>query len=446
MHRRGRLGEAVAREVMGEIIEGVKYLLGKGILHRDLKPANILSNRRNWKIADFGFAMWSQEEVTTKYNVGTPLYMPLEALQNNTYSPLTDIFSLGIIYHEMLTGSTPWECKHEKELIRKLKTLPYAFPDRFKVSPDTHSLLTKFCSIDPGERLSRNELMQLRLGKYSQPDATKTPSALTRSTSQAESLLLKSTSTIEIGSTKSLLLEGSGSSKVTPAERPETGARVESRNNHILINQLHYCRFMYYLVRNLGVLPATPTSRTKVGLAIYKHLQHLIKQLSDERRNWLGLKGWETFRESKKYKSTLQTIKEYSQRYDKEYLNYLKRAELVLIREVNSALNDPPADALSSQFYTNMQAAIESPLREANHNLCLSMQAGSDSLTPDLRGGIEGVSALAKYHRLLQMSIDHSGNHEWFEKHSEIRVQIDYRAANVTMEHYTQLRNDIKFL
>lgn len=55
-------------------------MLCKGILHRDLKPANILSNRKNWKIADFGFAMWSQEEVTTKYNVGTPLYMPLEAL------------------------------------------------------------------------------------------------------------------------------------------------------------------------------------------------------------------------------------------------------------------------------------------------------------------------------------------------------------------------------
>jgi serine/threonine protein kinase len=44
---------------MNEIIEGVKYLLGRGVLHRDLKPANILNNRKNWKIADFGFAMFS---------------------------------------------------------------------------------------------------------------------------------------------------------------------------------------------------------------------------------------------------------------------------------------------------------------------------------------------------------------------------------------------------
>lgn len=45
---------------MQEVIEGVQYLLKKGILHRDLKPANIISNKRNWKIADFGFAMYSE--------------------------------------------------------------------------------------------------------------------------------------------------------------------------------------------------------------------------------------------------------------------------------------------------------------------------------------------------------------------------------------------------
>ena len=72
------------------------------------------------------------------------------------------------------------------------------------------------------------------------------------------------------------------------------------------------------------------------------------------------------------------TIKEYSQRYDKEYLNYLKRAELALIREINSAVNDPPADALSSQFYKNLQSVLASPIREANHNLGITLQASLD--------------------------------------------------------------------
>ena len=45
---------------MDEVVEGVKYLMKKGILHRDLKPANILNNKQNWKIADFGFALFSE--------------------------------------------------------------------------------------------------------------------------------------------------------------------------------------------------------------------------------------------------------------------------------------------------------------------------------------------------------------------------------------------------
>jgi serine/threonine protein kinase len=70
-----------------------------GILHRDLKPANILNNKKNWKIADFGFAIYSEGDIKTRYNVGTPLYMPPEALVKNIYSPLSDIFSIGVIFY-----------------------------------------------------------------------------------------------------------------------------------------------------------------------------------------------------------------------------------------------------------------------------------------------------------------------------------------------------------
>lgn len=106
--RRGKLDESVAVEIMAEVIEGVKYLIKNGIMHRDLKPANILNNKLHWKVADFGFSMYSDREIKTKYNVGTPLYMPLESLIRNVYSPLSDIFSVGVIFYELLTGITPW--------------------------------------------------------------------------------------------------------------------------------------------------------------------------------------------------------------------------------------------------------------------------------------------------------------------------------------------------
>jgi serine/threonine protein kinase len=48
-----------------------------GIIHRDIKPANILKGKNSWKIADFGFAILTTTEVKSKFNVGTPLYMPI---------------------------------------------------------------------------------------------------------------------------------------------------------------------------------------------------------------------------------------------------------------------------------------------------------------------------------------------------------------------------------
>ena len=59
--RRGKLEESVAVSIMEEIVEGVRYLLKRGILHRDLKPANIINNKQNWKIADFGFSIYSDK-------------------------------------------------------------------------------------------------------------------------------------------------------------------------------------------------------------------------------------------------------------------------------------------------------------------------------------------------------------------------------------------------
>jgi len=77
LRKHRQLSEIKAVDIIGQIIEGEKYMLGKGILHRDLKPANILHDGKRWKIADFGFAIHTYREIKIKNNVGTPLYMPL---------------------------------------------------------------------------------------------------------------------------------------------------------------------------------------------------------------------------------------------------------------------------------------------------------------------------------------------------------------------------------
>ena len=107
--------EDVALKIMKQVIEAYKYIMGKNIIHRDLKPANIMRFGSVWKIGDFGFATYCTEDfILDKTNLGTPLYMPPESLFYSKYSAKTDIFSLGVIFYEMLTGTTPWPSRTKK--------------------------------------------------------------------------------------------------------------------------------------------------------------------------------------------------------------------------------------------------------------------------------------------------------------------------------------------
>ena len=109
---------------MDQIIQGYLQIYQKEIVHRDLKPANILLGENDeCKIADFGFAIKASELLKpSKYNVGSPLYMAPESLKRNEYSYKTDLWSVGVIFFEMLTGETPWKAKTEKELLKKIET------------------------------------------------------------------------------------------------------------------------------------------------------------------------------------------------------------------------------------------------------------------------------------------------------------------------------------
>ena len=81
------------------------------MIHRDLKPANILIKDETYKIADFGFAKYYQEgaelEQIHQSLVGSPMYMCPEILNGSTYSTKSDVWSMGVIFYQMLYGKTP---------------------------------------------------------------------------------------------------------------------------------------------------------------------------------------------------------------------------------------------------------------------------------------------------------------------------------------------------
>ncbi len=103
-----------------EICRGLEEIHAQGIVHRDLKPSNVLLGRAGEvKIADFGIAIDGTAQPLTQvgHAVGTPTYMSPEQLRGARADSRSDIFALGVVLYEMLTGQTPFEMGGERGLL-----------------------------------------------------------------------------------------------------------------------------------------------------------------------------------------------------------------------------------------------------------------------------------------------------------------------------------------
>ena len=95
--------------VMEQILDGLAFAHSKGVVHRDLKPGNVhvLPNGQI-KIMDFGLARRAQDGAVTGVIMGTPFYMAPEQARGERASARTDIFSLGAMFYEILSGKRPF--------------------------------------------------------------------------------------------------------------------------------------------------------------------------------------------------------------------------------------------------------------------------------------------------------------------------------------------------
>ena len=126
--RRGPMKAECALDIAAQVALGMEKAHGKGIIHRDIKPANILlTNDGVAKVVDFGLAKLAGQVKLTREGttVGTIAYMSPEQAKGEPVDQRTDIWSLGIVLYEMVSGRLPFKGDYEQSLIHSiLKTDP----------------------------------------------------------------------------------------------------------------------------------------------------------------------------------------------------------------------------------------------------------------------------------------------------------------------------------
>lgn len=154
LKKKRKLPEKDAVRYLSQIMAGFQYLVEREITHRDLKPANILLKEGICKISDFGFAKNLEDGETTimRSIVGTPLYMSPQILSRMKYTNKSDLWSIGLIFYEMLHGCTPWPAKNEIQLINNIMSKPIQFDP--SVSEKCRDFIRGCLKIKEEERIS----------------------------------------------------------------------------------------------------------------------------------------------------------------------------------------------------------------------------------------------------------------------------------------------------
>lgn len=108
-------------EIIFKCCKALDYAHRHGIIHRDIKPANILlTGETDIKISDFGAALTIAAETTQVSGIGSPAYMSPEQLQEFALNHQTDIFSLGVVMYQMLTGALPFKATNNYSMVYQI--------------------------------------------------------------------------------------------------------------------------------------------------------------------------------------------------------------------------------------------------------------------------------------------------------------------------------------
>ncbi len=153
----GRMEVEQAIDVVTQSCRGLDYAHRNGVVHRDVKPGNLLvSDSDVVKLADFGIARAADQSSITQVGsvLGTAAYLAPEQARGEEAGPRADLYSLGVVTYQLLTGRLPYEASSLSELALKQQREPPASADELnpQVPPELADAITLALSLDQHAR------------------------------------------------------------------------------------------------------------------------------------------------------------------------------------------------------------------------------------------------------------------------------------------------------
>ena len=156
-----KLNTKIVASLMKGVISAVYYLhhMKPIIIHRDIKPENVLlGDGLIAKLTDFGWSNYMQEDEKRQTVCGTPIYLAPEIIKEEGHDEKVDIWCIGVLLFELLTGNVPFLGNDIDTLKENILHLRIAWPK--DINNDAKNLIKKILKLDPKARISLEEMLK----------------------------------------------------------------------------------------------------------------------------------------------------------------------------------------------------------------------------------------------------------------------------------------------
>ena len=194
--KEGRLPSAKVVDIIRQVCAGLDFAHTRGIIHRDIKPANIMLADSLVKITDFGIANVGDGMTITGTVLGTPNYMSPEQVLGKTIDGRSDLFSVGVMLYQMVTGERPFEGQSITTIMYKIVHEEPIAPRKLDstIHPGLSAIVEKALAKAPEARFQTGAEMSGALESYKQLGSA--PVALTGNETTAALPPLPETATL----------------------------------------------------------------------------------------------------------------------------------------------------------------------------------------------------------------------------------------------------------